>query len=219
MSMPLLLFLLLLSGVYSVTFGNVGTACRHKRAVDALPLDLRGGSGWSSGSGPGRRGRAPIADRPGTEEGPDDRPARPARPRSVSAIRLRGSSYRRRFADPGDRPDTIGAVSRPQLPMRTPSQRCTQNTIRIEPRTTLKSTEKEMKIDGKLPVSQGHKRVSPLRVGPAPVLSALATGNSIFSVNLRASVRSKALVQGLRALRGSSSQIPQRPAGAIECRT
>jgi len=55
----------------------------------------------------------------------------------------------------------------------------TRNTIRIEPRTTLKSTDKEMKTDGKLPVSQGHKRVSPLRVGPAPVLSSLATGNSI----------------------------------------
>ena len=37
-----------------------------------------------------------------------------------------------------------------------------------------------MKTDGELPVSQGHKRVFPLRVGPAPVLSALATGNSIF---------------------------------------
>ncbi len=56
----------------------------------------------------------------------------------------------------------------------------TRNTIRIEPRTTLKSTEKEMKTDGKLPVSKGHKRVSPLRVGPAPVLSSLATGNSIL---------------------------------------
>ncbi len=37
-----------------------------------------------------------------------------------------------------------------------------------------------MKTDGKLPVSQGYKRVSPLRVGPAPVLSSLATGNSIL---------------------------------------
>jgi len=37
-----------------------------------------------------------------------------------------------------------------------------------------------MKIDGELPVSQRHKRVSPLRVGPAQVLSALATGNSIL---------------------------------------
>ncbi len=37
-----------------------------------------------------------------------------------------------------------------------------------------------MKTEGKLPVSQGHKRVFPLRVGPAPVLSALATGNSIL---------------------------------------
>ena len=34
-----------------------------------------------------------------------------------------------------------------------------------------------MKTDGKLPVSQGHKRVSPLRVGPAPVL---LTGNSVL---------------------------------------
>ena len=40
--MPLLLFLLLLSGVYSLTFGNVGTAYRQRGAVDALPLDLRG---------------------------------------------------------------------------------------------------------------------------------------------------------------------------------
>ena len=39
--MPLLLFLLLLSGIYSVTFGNVGTAYRQAE-VDALPLDLRG---------------------------------------------------------------------------------------------------------------------------------------------------------------------------------
>jgi hypothetical protein len=37
-----------------------------------------------------------------------------------------------------------------------------------------------MKTDGELPVSQGHKRVFPLRVGPAPVLTALATGNSIL---------------------------------------
>ena len=34
-----------------------------------------------------------------------------------------------------------------------------------------------MKTDGKLPVSQGHKRVSPLRVGPA---GPLFTGNSIL---------------------------------------
>ncbi len=39
--MPLLLFLLLLGVVYSLTFGNVGTAYRQ-RAVDALPLNLRG---------------------------------------------------------------------------------------------------------------------------------------------------------------------------------
>ena len=37
-----------------------------------------------------------------------------------------------------------------------------------------------MKTDGKLPVSQGHKRASPLRWGPVPVLSPLATGNSIL---------------------------------------
>jgi len=37
-----------------------------------------------------------------------------------------------------------------------------------------------MKTYGELPVSQGHKRVFPLRVGPAPVLSSLATGNSIL---------------------------------------
>ena len=37
-----------------------------------------------------------------------------------------------------------------------------------------------MKTEGKLPVSQGHKRVSPLRVGSAPVLShwQLATRSS-----------------------------------------
>jgi hypothetical protein len=37
-----------------------------------------------------------------------------------------------------------------------------------------------MKTYGELPVSQGHKRVFPLRVGPTPVLSSLATGNSIL---------------------------------------
>ena len=61
-----------------------------------------------------------------------------------------------------------------------------------------------MKTEGKLPVSQGHKRVSPLRVGPAPVLSALATGNSILFETVASFLEffrpRTGLMQGLRGL-------------------
>jgi hypothetical protein len=109
--MPLLLFLLLLSGVYSLTFGNVGTAYRMRAQLmpyllifAALKLEqwkltrtlresLDGGSTE-------------------TEEGPDDGPARPDPGRMAPWELFRVGS------NPGDRPHTIGAISRPQLPMR-----------------------------------------------------------------------------------------------------
>jgi len=99
----------------------------------------------------------------------------PACPEACRALGVSPRRFQSRRSSRHDRGHFQAAVTDA-----TPRQRGTRNTIRIEPRTTLKSTEKEMKTDGKLPVSQGHKRVSPLRVGPAPVLSSLATGNSIL---------------------------------------
>ena len=214
--MPLLLFLLLLSGVYSVTFGNVGTAYRQRAQLMPYLL-IFAAIGLEQWKRPRTLRESLDHGSTETEEGPDDGPARPApTPKRVAPWELS-----RAGSNPGDRPDTIGAISRPQLPMRTPRQRGTRNTIRIEPRTTLKSTEKEMKTDGKLPGKSGTQAGLPaVAVGPWPVL--LCTGNwqlDPLSVNLRAFRGSRSLVQGLRALRGSSSQIPQRLAGAIECRT
>ena len=115
--MPLLLFLMLLSGVYGLTFGNVGTAYRQRAQLmpyllifAAMRLEQ-----WKL-----TRTLRESLDGDSTkaeEEDPDDGPARPApNPQRVPPWEL----------------SRVGS---------------TRNTIRIEPRTTLKSTEKEIDVD------------------------------------------------------------------------
>ena len=105
--------------------------------------------------------------------------ARPGLPRPRSVSRQRHGSYPTSVPIPAIVPTRSGPFpGRSYRCYPEPTMHSKHNPD--EPRTTLKSTEKEMKTDGKLPVRQGHERVSPLRVGPAPVFSSLATGNSIL---------------------------------------
>jgi len=109
--MPLLLFLLLLSGVYSVTFGNVGTAYRQRAQLMPYLLIFAaiGLERWKL-----PRTLRESLDHGSTEEGPDDGPARPApTPKRVAPWELS-----RAGSKPGDRPRAIGTFSNPQLPMR-----------------------------------------------------------------------------------------------------
>jgi len=109
--MPLLLFLLLLSGIYGVTFGNVGTAYRQRAQLMPYLLIFAaiGLERWKL-----PRTLRESLDHGSTEEGPDDGPARPApTPKRVAPWELS-----RAGSNPGDRPHTIGAISRPQLPLR-----------------------------------------------------------------------------------------------------
>ena len=108
--MPLLLFLMLLGVVYSLTFGNVGTAYRQRAQLMPyllifaaikleqwkLPRTLRESLDGGSTE---------------TEAGPDDGPARPD-PERVAPWELS-----RAGSNPGDRPRAIGTISGPQLPM------------------------------------------------------------------------------------------------------
>jgi hypothetical protein len=109
--MPLLLFLLLLSGVYSVTFGNVGTAYRQRAQLMPYLL-IFAAIGLEQWKRPRTLRESLDHGSTETEKGPDDGPARPA-PKPVAPWELC-----RAGSNPGDRPDTIGAISRPQLPMR-----------------------------------------------------------------------------------------------------
>ena len=108
--MPLLLFLLLLSGIYSVTFGNVGTAYRQRAQLMPYLL-IFAAIGLEQRKLP--RTLRESLDHGSTEtgEGPDDGPARPA-PKRVAPWELS-----RAGSNPGDRPDTIGTISKPQLPL------------------------------------------------------------------------------------------------------
>ncbi len=74
--MPLLLFLMLLSGVYGLT---VAMSAPHTAsgAVDALPLDLRGDRAGAAEADPDLEGGLDHGSTE-TEKGPDDGPARPA---------------------------------------------------------------------------------------------------------------------------------------------
>jgi len=108
--MPLLLFLLLLGGIYSVTFGNVGTAYRQRAQLMPYLL-IFAGIGLEQWKQPRTLRESLDRGSTETEEGPDDGPARPAPKRAAPWELARAGS------NPGDRPDTIGAISRPQLPM------------------------------------------------------------------------------------------------------
>jgi hypothetical protein len=111
--MPLLLFLLLLSGVYSLTFGNVGTAYRQRAQLMPYLLIFAAmrREQWKLS-----RTLRESLDHGSAEAGPDDGPARPA-PKRVAPWELC-----RAGSNPGDRPETIGAISRPQLPLLTRSK-------------------------------------------------------------------------------------------------
>src|SRR5271157_1147340 len=107
--MPLLLFLLLLSGVYSLTFGNVGTAYRQRAQLmpyllifAAMRLEQ-----WKL---PRTLWESLDDDSTETEEGPDAGPARPAPERVAPWELCRAGSH------PWDRPHEIGTCSNPQLP-------------------------------------------------------------------------------------------------------
>src|SRR5271157_1182111 len=105
--MPLLLFLLLLSGVCSLTFGNVGTAYRQRAQL--MPYFFIFAAIKLEQSKLPRKLRESL-DHGSTEEGPDDGPARPA-PERVAPWELS-----RAGSNPGDRPRAIGTLSNPQLP-------------------------------------------------------------------------------------------------------
>ena len=98
--MPLLLFLLLLSGIYSVTFGNVGTAYRQRAQLMPYLL-IFAGIGLEQWKRPRTLRESLDHGSTETEEGPDDGPARPAptpkrvAPWELSApVPIPGRSYR-----------------------------------------------------------------------------------------------------------------------------